>query len=315
MLEDVIEPAAVRAARWTAWLALAGALVQFGAMLGAFVTQALSPSIGGAASAPGESVIFLTVVGVILAIPPLVAFAAIRAANGRPAGRSVLWTFGPLAVALSVLMLVGAVDQLSHSWNRIGPIYLMLVLVPVGTVLFTLPITVSALLWLLPAARADLAEYRDYDRGSLGRSLVSAAAGLLGGTVLFAVATAVLMSFAPQEIPVSDLTRATVAAGVTAVAGILLLGGVVLTRLTGRWALRAIAYGAGMLLLVWQFAAVTMVALGVRAAAGDSAVFYTWTGVVIFSLGAVLHLVAQLLLAMPSVSTWLADCLEARTGG
>ena len=321
--EDYVEPAAVRAARWTAWLALAGALVQWVAMMGVFLVQVFSPPVGGATSSPGESIIFLVVVGLLLSMPALVAFAAIRAANGRPGGRSVLWTFGPFAVALSVLELAGAVDQLSRPGNQAGPIYLMLVLVPVAALLFILPIVASALIWLLPAARGDLAGFRDADRATLGRSLLTVAAVLLGVAVLLAVATAVLMSFAPRDVAAggdaarmtAELTRATVAAGVTAVAGILLVGGVVLTRLTGRWALRAAAYALGMLVLVGQIPAVLSVVLGLRAAAGDSAVFYTVTGVVIFSAGALLQLIAQLLVSMPSVSTWLADGLGDRTGG
>ncbi|SDS58862.1 hypothetical protein [Actinoplanes derwentensis] len=299
-------------------MALAGAVVQWMGFLALLGVLAFMPRIGAEPSAPGEVIILLAVSGLVLSVPSLVGLAAVRVANGRPGGRAVLWTFGPLAVALSGAMAFGAWQQMTSEGHTVGIEFMLIVLILISSALYILPIIITAFLWMLTPARTYLAWRRHEDREPLGRGLLTAAAALLAVAVFAALITAVLMTFAPRELSASgdaghlatSLTYATIVAGVVAVMQILLLGGTVLTRLTGRWILRTIVYGAGMLILVAQMPAIVVIGLGVGAVGDESgddvALSYAWTGIAVFSIGAILHLIAMLLIAMPSVSSLVA---------
>ncbi|MDR6317421.1 hypothetical protein [Actinoplanes couchii] len=308
----------MRLARWLAWPALAAAIIQWGAFVALMAVLSFMPRVAPEPTAPGEVLILLAGVGLVVSVPALVGWAAVRAANGRPGGRAVLWTFGPLGVALSGTMAYLAWYLMTDIGQTENPELMLIVLILASSMLYILPLIISAVLWMLTPARAYLAWHRPDDREALGRGLLTAAVALLAVALLAALITAVLMTFAPRELAetgdadrlASALTYATIVAGVVSVMDILLLGGTVLTRLTGRWILRTLVYGTGMVLVLALMPAITVIGLGVGAVGDESgddvALTYAWTGITLFSLGAILHLIAMLLVAMPSVSSLVA---------
>ncbi|WP_430789300.1 hypothetical protein [Actinoplanes sp. G11-F43] len=306
-------PAEVRFARWTSWLALAGALIQMTAVLGLIIADEMHH--GGR---PGEVLPLAAVLAVGLSPLVLTAWAAIRSVAGRAGGRAVLWSLGPLILACSLALSAAVFMGIFHGREVRQPEGVLAAVSIAGTALFYAGLTPSGTVWLLPDARAYLAGRRRADRAGRGRRTMTAAAILLGLAAVSTLAVTVAAAVNPRQVATwgdaeritTALTGATVLAGATAVVQIVLLGAVVIGRVAGRPGVRAAAYVAGFVTTVPLIPAAVGFAKLITTVAeetgGDTGVVFMTATITGYVLAVLLHLVAVLLLAMPSVSTWLA---------
>jgi hypothetical protein len=112
-----------------------------------------------------------------------------------------------------------------------------------------------------------------------------------------------------------DVNRAVIVSGGNAVAEVFAFVLVMAARRTRGWTMRAAAYSVGMLAFVLVLVGVGVAAVAAVSAAdeyaGDTAETYTAAALIAFCLAAGFHLVAVLMLAMPSVSTWIDTAPQA----
>ncbi|SHN76003.1 hypothetical protein [Cryptosporangium aurantiacum] len=310
---------AVRACR----AAMVGVLVQWAAFLLWVASDLLSDPSG---SGSWVTLLLLTVVAAVTITPVVVPWAGVYAASGRPLGRTVLWVFGPLAILVDAALCVTDLILLTENNLSIGARIYPAAGVPGALlVLATLPVALAA--WATPSARRYLAAFRRPEHAHRGRRAVTAAVVLLGvGTGLGGVAVALLVHARsavvfpewafPREDPAAYLAVGAGLAAVTVLAEVVFLAGLVTTRRTrSRW-FRSLTFGVGMATLALVPPGVYAIGLGVDVAAGelagDTTRFAGTAGLVSYVSGGVLHALVVLLLALPSVSTWVARTAAAR---
>jgi hypothetical protein len=314
-------PWTVRVARFACRLAMAGVLVQWVA----FLLWTTSDLLQNSSSGVWVDLVSLTVLAGVTLLPITVPWAGVQAASGRPSGRTVLWVFGPLAVLVDAGLCVTDLVLLGEENLSVGARIFPAVGIPGALlVLGTLPIAAAA--FATPSARRYLARFRRPEHRRRGRRAVTVAAFLLGATVVLTGAAAVLLLRAraaiaypdwafPRDDPEPYLVAAAALAAVTASAQLVFLAAAVTTRRTGSRVIRALTFGLGMATLVLVPLGVYAIALGVEVAtgelAGDATRFAGIAGLVAYVVAALVHVLVVLLLASPSVSTWVARPVPA----
>ncbi|GAA1582062.1 hypothetical protein [Actinoplanes couchii] len=288
------------------WLALTGGLLHVGSFLGLIVADGLQRG------EPGETLALVALFAVLGSPLVLMSRAVSRAAAGRGGARAVLWSLGPAAttavLALATAMLIGV-----SRVRRVQPLEIVAgVLSITGAVLYYAALTISATILLMPAAREFVSRHRDPGRSPRGRRTITVAVVLLGLATAINLSVAAYTAISPRagdgEQLTSYLTLATILAGGTAIVQVVVFGCTLMARLAGSRAYRASAYVLGLITSLAMapaaFCFAVLVDQAGREAGGAGGVFatVTITGAVVAAL---LHLVAVLLLAMPSVSAWL----------
>ncbi|KUL28452.1 hypothetical protein ADL15_32060 [Actinoplanes awajinensis subsp. mycoplanecinus] len=310
----IAEPGVVRAARWTALVAFGGVLVQWVMTMVALVARSIADGDFGAD--PGGLSLLYLVVALVLAVPSLVAWSAVRVSGvrPRPGGLAVLWTLGPAALAGVVFIRAGETPLLVarlHDGDTV--LVTLLWLAQAGAVVGISALPITAVCWLAPSARRYLAPFRRPGRAERGQQMISASSVLLGLAAVLVPVAFLLLTTTPTADAVDRVgwavDRAVIISGGGAVAEVFAFVLVVAARRTRGWTMRAAAYAVTLLGVhtVVFSAVVTWMAVATvgNEDGGDTAMSYTSAALAAHVLAALCHLTAVLMLAMPAVSSWI----------
>ncbi|MFI5959178.1 hypothetical protein [Cryptosporangium sp. NPDC051539] len=314
-------PRSVKTARVAGLIAVIGALLNGGA----FVTWVISDATNDRYDYGTSTYVAMTLTSLFLLLFTTAApWGSMIGASGYSGGRAVLWVFGPLSLLATAVGAIGnsialGQDEFPTSVKFLGVVGL------VGAAACTIGLGVAMVAWIVPGSRRYLAEHRRPGREGRGRMtlVVQAAMGALG--VLLLGATFVLLVVAsknyetPEWRTYDDSTPGYFIAGMlfvatALVAEVALVAGALITRFTRLWWVRtgtfvvgtgslfALVLGAFFVARSWSDASrdLTPDGSGTAEAAAMAALF-------LVIAAALLHVAAVLVLAMPSVSAWVAS--------
>jgi hypothetical protein len=309
----VREPGAIRVARWIAWVVFAGAVLQWSSTMIVLVRK----NSAGDANLTGVLVLH-ALVGIVLAFPAWIAWNAVRAAakRPRPGGYALLLALGPLGFAGSYALRAFTIDLVHDDTpGRAG----LLLAVRLGAILYLVGLPLSAAFWLVPAARRYLARFRPVERSERGRKLLTAATVLFALTALLLPVVFAMFNLAPTtDVSRGDAGQVIVDFGKAAMIAVGALAGAIsafvlalLARRHRNATLRAGAWGIAAVDTLLHAGSIALAAVAVDTAANENAGLtaqvYTGIGLGVQILATLLHLIAIVMIAMPSVATWVDE--------
>ncbi|MFG1922863.1 hypothetical protein [Cryptosporangium sp. NPDC048952] len=315
-------------ARVAGWVGLVGAVVA----TAAFVTWAIADVVHQQNDSfefndYGDDTYFAMIgTCLVLALVTTAApWGSLIGAAGFSGGRAVAWTFLPLALMADVVAVAGNAAATFAGDDFPIPVRIVAGIGIGGAVVAVLALLVAAVAWALPGARDFLHAQRRPGRERRGKVTLVAVAALAGlALVLYGVTIALIVYggdhidltpkndayyYGDDDVPAFFLAGIVVAA-VLLVTEIVLIAGALVTRFARIAWVRGVAYALAWMTLGGSVPALAYLAnlkwIASGNGSGDVAEDAAFTAFFIALTAGLLHLIALLMLAMPSVSAWIA---------